>query len=235
MSLLQIVKDACDELSLPRPTAVITATDPQVRQLLRLANVEGRSLAKRHGWQVLTSEHTFTTTASAVQLTASAIPSDFGWIVPETMWNRSSKRRVYGPIDNQEWQGIQGSSVSSIDPAFRIRGNTILMTPTPTTGHSIYYEYISKNWCQSNAGVAQAAWAADADTGRLDEYLMTLGVVWRFRKAKKLAFADELAVYEREVTDAILRDGSRPRLSLNATSGERSPRPPTTPDTLVFP
>jgi hypothetical protein len=63
---------------------------------------------------------------------------------------------------------------------------------------------------------------------------MTLGVVWRFRKAKKLDFADELAVYEREVTDAIMRDGSRPRLSTNRMSNERVPRPPTTPDTLVF-
>ena len=75
----------------------------------------------------------------------------------------------------------------------------------------------------------------DADTGRLDEYIMTLGLVWRFRKAKKLDFADELAVYEREVADAIMRDGSRPRLSMNMVSGERVPRPPTTPDTLVFP
>jgi hypothetical protein len=234
MSLLQMVKDAADELGLPRPTAVINATDPQVRQLLQLANVEGRSLAKRHNWQVLTSEHTFTTTATAVQLTASALPTDFGWIVPETIWNRSSKRRVYGPIDNQEWQQIKGNSINNVDPAFRIRGNTILITPNPTTGHSIYYEYISKNWCQSSGGTAQAAWAADTDTGRLNEYIMTLGLVWRFRKAKKLDFGDELAVYEREVADAIIRDGSRPRLSLNSMSNERVPRPPTTPDTLVF-
>jgi hypothetical protein len=234
MSLLQMVKDACDELSLPRPNVVANSTDPQVRQLFRLANVEGRNLAKRHNWQVLTSEHTFTTTATAVQLTASALPTDFNWIIPETMWNRSSRRRVYGPIDNQEWQGIKGSSVNSVDPAFRIKGNTILLTPNPTTGHSIYYEYVSKNWCQSSGGTAQAAWAADTDTGRLDEFLMTLGIVWRFRKAKKLNFADEFAVYEREVTDAIIRDGSRPRLSTNSMSDERSPRPPTTPDTLVF-
>jgi hypothetical protein len=235
MSLLQMVKDACDELSLPRPTVVIAATDPQVRQLLQLANVEGRNLAKRHNWQVLTTEHTFTTTATAVQLTASALPTDFGWIIPETMWNRSSKRRVYGPIDNQEWQQVKGNSVNNVDPAFRIRNNTILLTPNPTTGHSIYYEYVSKNWCQSSGGTGQSRWAADTDTGKLDEFIMTLGLVWRFRKAKKLNFTDELAVYEREVTDAILRDGSRPRLSTNVVSGERVPRAPTTPETLVFP
>lgn len=234
MSLLTIVQGVCDELSLPRPSVVVTSTDQQVRQLLRLANVEGRSLAKRHGWQVLTTEHTFTTTATAVQVTASAIASDFGWIIPETMWNRTSKRRVYGPLDNQDWQQIKGNSINNVNPAFRIRNNTILMTPNPTTGHSIYYEYISKNWCQSSGGTAQSAWAADTDTGRLDEHLMTLGVVWRFKAAKKIQYAEELAAYEREVADAIMRDGSRPRISMNAISGERVPRAPTTPDTIVF-
>jgi hypothetical protein len=234
MSLLQIVKDACDELSLPRPSVVANSTDPQVRQLFRLANVEGRNLAKRHNWQVLTSEHTFTTTATAVQLTASALPTDFNWIIPETMWNRSSRRRVYGPIDNQEWQGIKGSAVNSIDPAFRIKGNTILLTPNPTTGHSIYYEYVSKNWCQSSGGTAQSVWTADSDTGKLDENIMKLGIIWRFKAVKKMDYATELSNYEREVTDAIMRDGSRPRLSTNVVSGQRVPRAPLTPDTLEF-
>lgn len=234
MSLLQMLKDASDELTLPRPSIVVASTDSQVRQLLRIAQVEGRSLAKRHTWQVLTSEHTFTTTATAVQVTASAIPSDFGWAIPETMWNRTLKRRVYGPIDNQEWQETQGTSITQVNPAFRIRNNTILITPTPTTGQSIYYEYVSTKWCQSSGGAAQAAWAADADTGRLDEYIMTLGIIWRFRAAKGLDFATGLAAYEREVADAIIRDGSRPRLRMDSATGIRAPRAPMTPDTLVF-
>jgi hypothetical protein len=234
MSLLQIVKDACDELSLPRPSVVANSTDPQVRQLFRLANVEGRNLSKRHNWQVLTSEHTFTTTATAVQLTASALPTDFNWIIPETMWNRSSRRRVYGPIDNQEWQEIQGSSIQSINPAFRIRSNTIHITPAPTTGQTVAYEYVSKNWCQSSVGTAQSVWTADSDTGKLDENIMKLGIIWRFKAVKKMDYATELSNYEREVTDAIMRDGSRPRLSTNMVSGQRVPRAPLTPDTLEF-
>lgn len=234
MSLLTMIQGACDELTLPRPTVVVAATDEQVRQLLRIAQVEGRSLAKRHGWQALSTEQSFTTTATAVQVTASAIPSDLAWIVPETMWNRTLKRRVYGPIDKQEWQETQGTSITQVNPAFRIRGNTILITPTPTTGQSIFYEYISTKWCQSSGGTPAAAWAADTDTGRLDENIMSLGIIWRFRAAKGLPFAPELANYEREVADAIMRDGSRPRLSMDTASTVRAPRAPITPDTLIF-
>ena len=234
MSLLQMVKDACDELNLARPSVVVNSTDNQVRHLLRLANNEGRSLAKRHGWQILTSEQTFTTTATATQATASALPTDLGWIIPETMWNRTSRRRIYGPVDNQEWQETQGSTVVSVNPSFRVRGGTILLSPAPTTGESVYYEYVSNKWCQSSGAVAQAAWAADSDTGRLDEKIMTLGIVWRFKAEKKLDYSTELSNYEREVADAIMRDGMRPRLSMSPVSGARVPRPPITPETLVF-
>jgi hypothetical protein len=234
MSLLTLIQNVCDELTLPRPSVVAGGTDQQIRQLFQLANTEGRSLAKRHGWQVLTSEQTFTTTATTVQVTASAIPSDFAWILPETMWNRTSRRRVYGPIDNQEWQEIQGSSIQSINPAFRIRSNTIHITPAPTTGQTVAYEYVSKNWCQSSGGTAQSVWTADSDTGKLDENIMKLGIIWRFKAVKKMDYATELSNYEREVTDAIMRDGSRPRLSTNMVSGQRVPRAPLTPDTLEF-
>lgn len=234
MSLLQIVKDACDELSLPRPTVVINSTDQQVRKLLRLANDEGRSLAKRHAWQALTSEHTFTTTATATQLTASALPTDLGWVVPETMWNRTSRRRVTGPLSNQEWQETLGNTVVQVNPAFRIRSNTILISPAPTTGQDIYYEYVSKNWCQASGGTTRSAWGTDSDTGRIDENLMTLGLVWRFRASIGEPYDAALAAYEREVLDAIMRDGSRPRLNMGQQSGVIVPRPPMMPETLIF-
>jgi len=229
-----MITNACDELSLPRPSIVVSSSDQQARQLLRLANDEGRSLAKRFGWSALTNEQTFTATATSVQVTASAIPTDFAWMVPDTFWNRTSRRQIFGPIDNTEWQQIQGSLVSSINPAFRIRGGTIHMTPTPTTGDTCAYEYISTKWCQSSGGTAQTAWAADSDTGKLDESLMTLGIVWRFLQAKGLDYQGQMSNYEREVTDAILRDGSRSRLSMDMRSGTRRPQAPIMPDTLVF-
>jgi hypothetical protein len=44
------------------------------------------------------------------------------------------------------------------------------------------FEYQSTYFCQSSAGADQSAWAADTDVGVLDENLMELGVIWRFKK-----------------------------------------------------
>lgn len=231
MSLLTMIQDVTAELSLTRPTAVIASTDPQMLLLVRLANNEGRALAGRHNWQALTTEASFTTVAQASQ--TSSIPSDFDRLIPETMFNRTTNRRVHGPIDVSEWQEIQSSLVTRVNPAFRIRGGVILITPNPTAGQSVYYEYISKNWCQSSGGTAQAAWAVDSDTGKLNEYLMTLGIIWRFRATSGLDISAQLADYERAVTDAILRDGSKRSISLSAGQYNRIPGSPAMPDTYV--
>ena len=232
MTLLTIVQNASIDLSLPVPDAVISETDPAVKLMLRCAQEEGRSLAGRHAWQALTSEHTFTTVATAAQ--TSSIPSDFHRLIIETMFNRTRNVRVWGPVDASEWQEAQASLVTRVDPAFRIRGDTILITPTPTAGQTVAYEYISTKWCQTSGGTAQAAWAADTDTAKLNEAAMTLGVVWRWRKAKGLDFSAAERDYERIVADLIMRDGSKPRLSCGPVSTDRHPVAPRVPDTLVF-
>jgi hypothetical protein len=230
MTLLTLVENAAIDLSLPVPTVVVTGTDPEVRLFLRCAQEEGRSLAGRHPWQAMTSEHTFTTVAADEQ--TSSIPSDFDRIIPETMFNRDRTRIVWGPITAMEWQQFKATLVTRVDPAFRIRGDTILITPEPEAGETVAYEYISKNWCESSGGTGQSAWAADTDVAKLNESAMTLGVVWRWRRAKGVEFSSAERDYERIVADLIMRDGARPRISAAQVPRERIPVAPWTPETL---
>lgn len=63
MSLLTVVQDCCSELSLQVPTTVIGNSDPQVSQLLALANSEGQEFCKLQGpwggWPELREIYTF--------------------------------------------------------------------------------------------------------------------------------------------------------------------------------
>ena len=232
MSLLTIIKNACYALPLSAPSVVIGSTDTTVLKLLRLANEDGKSLAGRHTWQALTSEQTFTTVATDAQ--TSSIPSDFDRIVPESMFNRTKRREVTGPIDERTWQQYKATLVVPVFAQFRIRGDTILMAPTQTAGETIAYEYITTKWCQSSGGTAQTAWAADTDTSRLNEEAHTLGIIWRFKQSAGIDFMADFQKAERYIADLIMRDGSRPRLRSDVTSIERIPIPPQVPDTLVF-
>lgn len=63
MSLLTTIQDCCNELSLAVPTTVIGNADPQVAQLLALANLEGQTFAQYQGpwggWPELNTVYTF--------------------------------------------------------------------------------------------------------------------------------------------------------------------------------
>lgn len=233
MTLLSIVQEAAKDLSLSVPSTVYASTDPQVMLFVRCAQEGGKALATRAPWSILRSEHTFTTVAAASQGTSS-LATDLDWIIPETIWNRTRRRRVYGPIDAAEWQLIQATSQLTVDPAFTIRGTAMLITPTPSAGDTVAYEYISTNWCQSTLSVAQSAWAADDDTAKLDESLLTLDVIWRFRAAKGLDYLSALTAFERRLADKLMRDGVKPRVSLSDVTHDRIPTSPQVPDTLVF-
>lgn len=212
MSLLTVVQNAARQLSVPVPTTVISNTAETAVHLLRLAQEEGKALAARHPWQALISEHTFTTSAAETQ--SGGLPADFnGWVIPETMYNRTKRRYVFGPVAPEEWQSLKASLVSRVNPAYRIRGDALLFTPAPPASETVAFEYISKNWCKSSGGTRQDAWAADTDTGVLNEDLMTLGLVWRFKQAKGMEFQTDGALYERRVDQASMRDGTRPRIS----------------------
>lgn len=211
MSLLTMIQDAADRVGLARPSSVVSSSDLQVRQLLGLAQQEGKELAKRHSWQRLVSEKTFTSTATETQ--ASVIPTDFDRYLDDTFFNRTRKRPVYGPLTAQEWQFSKGVVATTVVESWRRRGNAVMLTPTPTAGDTYAFEYVSVNWCQSSAESAQSAWTADTDTGLLSEETMTLGVMWRFLKAKGLDFAEDFRSYELRVAQEIARDGGKPTLN----------------------
>lgn len=214
MSLLTTLQGAADIVGLTRPAAIITSTDPAVRRMLALANVEGQELARRHEWTVLIREATWTTLAAESQGTLANIASDLDQengarIVNETIWNRSTDLRLAGPVTSQRWQRMKATTVTGPYSEYRIRAGTLYLYPAPTAGQTGAFEYITKNWCQSSGGAGQSAWAADTDTGVLSEHLMKLGVVWRFKQSNEMSWENDYQIYNNAVQMAIAHDGTK--------------------------
>lgn len=215
MTLKTIVQDACSEIGISDPSFVIGNDDKQVKQLLALANREGRNLSSRYRWQVLIHEATFNTVASASQGEIATIASEgFRYILNDTIWNRDTRRPVFGPLAPRDWQMLQASPITGPFDQYRIRQNELLFDPVPAAGEACAFEYVSKHWCESAAGTGQEEWADDTDVGRLDESLMTMGLIWRWNAAKGFAYGEAFNQYEMDVADAMARDGSKPTLDL---------------------
>lgn len=218
MTLLTIFQDACDELKLDRPTTVVSNTDQNVRQLLALSNRSGKQLAQRHAFQELVTEATHTTVAAELQGTVESIMPGFNWLLYETLWNRTTRDSVEGPLFPSEWQFLKASNVTGPYPEFRIRNKSLYMIPAPTASQTIGLEYVSRYWCESSGGTDQQKWAADTDVGILPEDMLTIDLIWRFKAANGIDYAEDMRQAEFYINNAIARSGGRRKINMGDSS-----------------
>lgn len=209
MTLLTMINSVQDQLGLPRSSSVVGSTDQTTRTLLALANVEGQDLQQRANWQRLNLQVTHTTVATESQGALDTIMPGFKFLLNDIIWNRTIDIPIFGPQSPQAWQQALAMTATGPYNYYRIRGNELLIYPVCTAGQTLAMEYASKNWCESSGGTKQSAWAADTDVGLLDERIMALGVRWRFQESKGFAYAGSQSTYERQVQQAIAREGSR--------------------------
>ncbi len=215
---LSIVQAICGRLGQTVPTSAIGNTDPLISQIVALCNEEGQEQAARYQWTVLQTEATYTTLATEDQGTIESIAPGLGYIINDTIWNRSLRRPVFGPKTPQTWQQNKAFAINGPWSNFRIKGGSLLMYPVPTAGQTCYFEYTTRNWCTDSTGATgYEEWNNDADIPRLEWLLLVLGTIWRWKRAKGFDYAEDFNTYERRIADAMSKDGSKDWLSLSNT------------------
>lgn len=210
MSLLQIISDVCDDVGVDAPISVIGNTDQDIKQLLQLANTEGKLLADSYDWQALETEFSLTTTGTEDQGAIATLLPGYKKLIPNTLWNQNIRYMVAGNTSPQDYQRIKTAVQTGPYPDFRIRGGRFLLYPIAASGQTIKGEYITKNWVLNVDGVTPySRWTNDTDTSVLDEDIITLGVRWRWLKAHNFDYAEEFRDYETIKENSKARDGGK--------------------------
>lgn len=226
MALLDIVRAVALKVGVTVPTAAVASVDQNIQQIIGFVNEDGQELASRYDWQELTNEATFTTVATESQGSITALTGpDFAFVQNETMWDRSTKRPVFGPKVPAEWQQLKAQFVNGPWSQYRIRGNQVLFIPVPAAGDAIFFEWVSKWWATATGGTTgtQPALLVDTDIAILDERLITLGAIWRYKQTKRLAYDEDFDKAEAAIADAISRNASKPTLNLAGPQGNIQP------------
>jgi len=219
MSLLSICQEAAAEIGLPQPTSVVGSSDPQSIQMLTLVNLIGKELVRKYEWQALTIEANFTTVAAEVQ---TVLPADFAHLIDDSMYNRTEQRKVYGPQTPQTWQLDNSFLTTRVYDTFRIKGGNILFEPNPAAGESVYYEYISKYWVDTDAdGVGEAEVFGHDSThaSLLPEDLLRLGLVARLKEASGLDYQESTRRFHSLLGDYKSQDKGKKTLRLTGPRG----------------
>jgi hypothetical protein len=223
LTCLQIIQSACKRIGILAPNTALSSNDQQIQQLVEISNEEGQDLASRYSFQALQIETIFTTVAAQVQGSLSTIAPGFKYIVNNTIWNRSLRRPVYGPRSEQDWQQIKAMQINGPWNSFRIINDQINFYPVPPAGQTCAFEYISTNWINTSTGSTSSIWTNDADTSKIDEQVLILGTIWRWKAAKGLDYAEDFAKYERRVQDTMGRDAGKDTLVLTGATYDVEP------------
>ena len=214
MTLLTIVQNACDSIGLSQPSAVIGSTDQNVITLQAMANTEGRELLDRFSWPATQIEVTHTSLAAELQGVMTTLAPGFSYITSSTFWDRTLTQPVRGPLSPIEWQALKARTATGPYASYRIFGGKLYAYPALSAGTTWVFEYQSTYFCQSAAGANQSKWTADTDTGVLDEHLMEMGIIWRFKKKNGLDYSEDFRSYEQKLAMEMSRAGGRPILDM---------------------
>jgi hypothetical protein len=201
----------------------VGSNDQQIIQIVSIAEEEGQELQERYGWQGLQTEATFTTVAASLPGSMATIAPGYEHVVNGTAWNRTLRRPLYGPRTEQEWQQLQAIQMVGPFHSYRIKDDGFYMFPVPPAGHSCAFEYITKNWISKSAGGTSDVFTNDADTPLIDDRIVVLGTIWRWKAAKGLDYAEDFSKYERRVLNKMARDASKPVLNMGGSTYDIQP------------
>jgi hypothetical protein len=213
-----VINDALLELGLASAPLAdpFTSTDPNVIAMCAHLKALGRELARRRHWEQLQRVHTFDTEDG---LTSYALPADYLAMVPQTHWNRSTKQPLGGPVGPREWQVLQSSAgASTITYTFRVQQNYLYLHPTPTGVSAIAYEYRTSYWVSESAASEPTSDTPDegADVVYFDGHLLSRGLKWKWRTAKRMEATAELNEYLEALAQAEGLDGAAAEIDLAA-------------------
>lgn len=223
LNVLEIAREVANDVGIRGLDSLVSNTEPHAQALLTQINQSGNNLAMKRnafsqGWSALTREVVFETVPEQDEY---PFPEDFNFLVNGTLWDRSEYQPSYGPLTPKEWQltksGLVGNT--SIYYNYRIRGTStgpgrsLFLDPTPGPGEirTLVYEYVSWNWLASSDNQTfRRRVREDLDTPLFDEQLMIMDLNWRFREARGLSYAPQLAQFEMLRDEYFGRDtGSR--------------------------
>ena len=149
-----------------------------------------------------------------------SLPSDYEAIVPRTMWDKSKHWEMLGPEDAQQWEWLLSGYIST-GPRIRWRlyGDYFQLWPPVTTAEYLGFEYRSKGWANTAAGVAKNSFTLDTDTCIYPDRLMVLSIKLKYFEAKGFDTTAMFRNYREELNAAMSLNQSGANLSFAPRPG----------------
>lgn len=212
MSALSIVQDASLRIGVAYPDELFAGTSRVLRQLRSVLNDAARMIAfdAGHDWTALKTVATLTGNGTDL---AFNLPADYRRMLKKaTVWPSDNP---YAPMvhytDTDEWLGMLSQAFPPLSGGWTLIGDQMHIrqggsTSPLASGVTASFYYLSSYFARSDVGTAQAAFSADDDTFRLDERLLMLALIYRWKQVQGQDYAEEMADYQTALAERIGAD-----------------------------
>lgn len=130
MSILTMVQNIAADAGFQQPTAVVGNNDEIAIQLLSQIKRETLRLSNEFFWQKLVQNYAFNFLNN---VNSYALPSDFNFILPNTIWNKSGRQPIICPLTPEDYQlQLNYLVTSAYYKMVYVYGNLMYVTPVPS-------------------------------------------------------------------------------------------------------
>ena len=215
-----LINRAAVEIGLNPSTDVFADANPSFVQLRNLITTCGQDLVETYPWEILRREHQILTSVPPDDGIYD-LPDDFGYMIPQTGWERAENVPLGGPLSPQQWSYLEGRDLVSftIYASFRIMENKFQIFPQPPPdGLDINFEYISREWVDDNGtGTTFSDTVSNnADVVLFKPVMMVQYLRFKFLEAKGFDSSGALAAFEKAAHQAAGGNKSAPIINAGA-------------------
>lgn len=199
-TILEICREVADLAAVKRPNDLFNTSGQNESIFLSVAKSALDSLLRYGDWEELTKEGSLRTVGGKSSYVIRDFVPDFYCLLNNTIFIKDLHERVVGAITPTQWMKEKYFYSPSNNIKFKIQnGRFIFLTPPPD-GLKIVFQYRSDNivW-DFNTFEEKNVLTANTDVPVFDEYVVKLGILWRWLKRSGLDYSEEFNEYEREL------------------------------------
>ncbi|MBQ9090206.1 MAG: hypothetical protein IJY58_04070 [Alphaproteobacteria bacterium] len=203
-TILEICQDAASLVATQKPTDLFDVDNQQSAIFLSIAKDTLESLRRFGDWQELTKEGRLTVSPHQSIYYIPDFCPDFYALINNTIYIRDTSEKLIGAITPEQWMTDRFFNGGDAGLRFKIQNNCLRFLTPPQKTCQIIFFYRSAvvaletehNGCTYEE---KTTITKNTDVPVFDEYLVKLGIVWRWYKRNGMPYEEEMNEYEKEV------------------------------------
>ena len=199
-TILEICREVADLAATKRPDDLFNTSSQQNSIFLSVAKSTLDSLLRFGNWQELTKEGCLQTVIGKKQYIIRDIIPDFYCLLNNTVYVKDSKEQIIGAVTPEQWMKDKYFSAVGGEVKFKIQNGRFIFLNEPQSRVKIVFQYRSDNivW-DFKTFEEKNVLNSNTDVPIFDEYLVKLGILWRWLKRSGLDYSEEYAEYQHEL------------------------------------